>query len=111
MHRTGADRHLAFGKGLTTALGANLGKLEAQIAIAELARRYPSLALAPGQHLTFHPYFLPRPPGPPRPDRGLMVPYAPINRGAQFSRVVPGEGWRLPVTGETVVPAEVEVRN
>jgi cytochrome P450 len=55
MHRTGADHHLAFGKGLHYCLGANLGKLEAQIAIAELARRYPALTLAPGQHLTFHP--------------------------------------------------------
>jgi hypothetical protein len=55
MHRTGADHHLAFGKGLHYCLGANLGKLEAQIAIAELVRRYPALTLVPGQHLTFHP--------------------------------------------------------
>jgi cytochrome P450 len=55
MHRTTADHHLAFGQGLHYCLGANLGKLEAQIAIAELARRYPALALTPGQRLTFHP--------------------------------------------------------
>ncbi len=55
MHRTDAERHLAFGKGLHYCLGANLGKLEAQIAVAELARRYPRLRLAPGQQLTFHP--------------------------------------------------------
>ena len=36
LHRPDADRHLAFGKGLHFCLGANLGKLEAQIAIAEL---------------------------------------------------------------------------
>jgi cytochrome P450 len=53
--RTSADHHLAFGKGLHYCLGANLGKLEAQIALAELARRYPALTPAPGQHLTFHP--------------------------------------------------------
>ncbi len=55
MHRTDADHHLAFGKGLHYCLGANLGKLEAQIALAELARRYPRLSLVPGQHFTFHP--------------------------------------------------------
>jgi cytochrome P450 len=36
-------------------LGANLGKLEAQIAIAHLARRHPLLRLAPDQQFTFHP--------------------------------------------------------
>jgi cytochrome P450 len=36
-------------------LGANFGRLEAQIAIAELARRHPRLRLAPGQRFTFHP--------------------------------------------------------
>ena len=55
MRRTDADHHLAFGKGLHYCLGANLGKLEAQIAIAELARRYPALRLVPDQSLTFHP--------------------------------------------------------
>jgi cytochrome P450 len=50
-----SERHLAFGKGLHFCLGANLGKLEAQIAIAELARRYPRLRLVPDQQLTFHP--------------------------------------------------------
>jgi cytochrome P450 len=55
VHRPGADQHLAFGKGLHYCLGANLGKLETQIAVTELARRYPALGLAPGQELTFHP--------------------------------------------------------
>ncbi len=45
----------AFGKGLHYCLGANLSKLEAQIAVAELARRYPALRLVPGQRLSFHP--------------------------------------------------------
>ena len=53
--RPDAGRHLAFGQGLHYCLGANLGKLEAQIALAELARRYPDLRLPPGQQLTFHP--------------------------------------------------------
>ena len=55
LHRPDAERHLAFGKGVHFCLGANFGRLEAQIAIAELARRYPRLRLVPGQHLTFHP--------------------------------------------------------
>jgi len=42
-------------RGLHFCLGANLGKLEAQIAVAELARRYPDLQLAPDQQFTFHP--------------------------------------------------------
>ena len=53
--RPDSDRHLAFGKGLHYCLGANLGKLETQIAVAELASRYPCLRLAPDQRLTFHP--------------------------------------------------------
>jgi cytochrome P450 len=55
MSRTDAGQHLAFGKGLHYCLGANLGKLEAQIAVTELARRFPALSLVPDQRLTFHP--------------------------------------------------------
>lgn len=55
LRRPDSGRHLAFGLGLHYCLGANLGKLETQIAVAELARRYPGLRLAPGQPLTFHP--------------------------------------------------------
>ena len=58
LYRPNADQHLAFGKGLHYCLGANLGKLEAQIAIAHLARRYPisaararPAARLPPQHL------------------------------------------------------------
>ena len=55
LHRPDTERHLAFGKGLHFCLGANFGRLEAQIAIAELARRYPRLRLAPDQEFTFRP--------------------------------------------------------
>jgi hypothetical protein len=55
LHRADAARHLAFGKGLHYCLGANLGRLEAQIAVEHLTRRYPRLRLVPGQRLTFHP--------------------------------------------------------
>ena len=54
LHRPDAERHLAFGKGLHFCLGANFGRLEAQIAVTELARRYPRLRLAPDQEFTFH---------------------------------------------------------
>jgi cytochrome P450 len=53
--RPDAGQHLAFGKGLHYCLGASLGRLEAQIALAQLTRRYPDLRLAPGQQFTFHP--------------------------------------------------------
>jgi cytochrome P450 len=55
LHRPDSERHLAFGKGLHYCLGANLGKLEAQIAVTALAARYPRLRLAPDQRLAFHP--------------------------------------------------------
>jgi len=42
LHRPNASQHLAFGRGLHYCLGANLGKLEAEIAIARLGRRYPA---------------------------------------------------------------------
>jgi cytochrome P450 len=53
--RPNADQHLAFGKGLHYCLGASLGKLEARLALEELAIRFPRLRLVEGQTLTFHP--------------------------------------------------------
>ena len=55
IERADAGRHLAFGKGSHFCLGANLGKLEARIAIEELTARFPNLALVDPQPLTFHP--------------------------------------------------------
>jgi len=55
LRRTDSGRHLAFGQGLHYCLGANLGKLEAKIAVTALARRYPRLRLVPDQRLAFHP--------------------------------------------------------
>ena len=55
VHRPDSGRHLAFGQGLHYCLGANLGKLETQIAVAALTNRYPRLRLAPDQRPTFHP--------------------------------------------------------
>ena len=53
--RDNARRHLAFGRGIHFCLGSALGKLEAELAVAELARRWPELALVEGQELAFHP--------------------------------------------------------
>jgi hypothetical protein len=55
LDRSNAGQHLAFGLGLHYCLGANLGRLETRLALAELARRYPRLRLAEGQEFTFHP--------------------------------------------------------
>jgi cytochrome P450 len=55
INRANADQHLAFGRGLHYCLGANLGRLEARLAVEELARRFPGLRLVEGQRLTFHP--------------------------------------------------------
>jgi cytochrome P450 len=55
LHRSNADQHLAFGKGLHYCLGAHLGKVEARIVLDELLRRFPRLRLVPDQRLSFHP--------------------------------------------------------
>jgi cytochrome P450 len=54
LERPNAPKHLAFGKGIHYCLGAALGKLEAQLAVEELARRYPGLRLVANQELSFH---------------------------------------------------------
>jgi cytochrome P450/ABC-type nitrate/sulfonate/bicarbonate transport system ATPase subunit len=55
LHRANARHHIAFGKGIHFCLGANLARLEAAIALGELADRFPRLGLEAGQTLTFHP--------------------------------------------------------
>jgi cytochrome P450 len=55
LHRADARHHLAFGKGIHFCVGSALGRLEARLAIAALAERFPGLRLVPGQRLTFHP--------------------------------------------------------
>jgi pimeloyl-[acyl-carrier protein] synthase len=47
-------RHLAFGSGIHYCLGASLARLEAQVAIGTVLRRFPSLSLAT-ERLTWRP--------------------------------------------------------
>src|SRR4051812_966167 len=44
--RPNARRHLAFGKGIHFCIGSALGKLEAQLPLEELTKRFPRLRLA-----------------------------------------------------------------
>jgi cytochrome P450 len=54
--RPNAKRHLAFGKGIHFCIGSALGKLEAQLALEELTRRFPRLRLVDDHPpLRFHP--------------------------------------------------------
>jgi cytochrome P450 family 107 subfamily K polypeptide 1 len=57
--RDDVNRHIAFGKGVHACLGAPLARLEGQIAIETLFRRYPDLRLAvPESEITWAPSFL-----------------------------------------------------
>ncbi|MFN0092079.1 MAG: cytochrome P450 [Acidimicrobiales bacterium] len=44
--RPGVERHLAFGNGIHVCLGASLARLEGELAIPRLLRRFPRLRLA-----------------------------------------------------------------
>ena len=55
LRRANATKTLAFGRGIHYCLGAALGKLEAEIALEALTRRFPRLRLVEGQELSFHP--------------------------------------------------------
>jgi cytochrome P450 family 107 subfamily K polypeptide 1 len=57
--REDAHRHIAFGKGIHACLGAPLARVEGQVALATLFRRYPDLRLAvPAEEIAWAPSFL-----------------------------------------------------
>src|SRR5262249_43100927 len=75
LERTNATKTLAFGKGIHYCLGAALGKLEAEIALEGLTRRFPRLRLVDRQPLSLHAHISFR--GPPT----LWVRAAPLPLG------------------------------
>ena len=56
--RDGLAQHLAFGKGAHYCLGANLARMEARIALEELARRIPSFTLSASNEFDYLPSFM-----------------------------------------------------
>ena len=53
--RENARRTLAFGRGIHFCARRRLGRLEAALALEELTRRFPGLALVDDQEMPFHP--------------------------------------------------------
>lgn len=55
IHRTDANGHISFGKGIHFCLGSQLAKIEARIALDVLVERLPSLRLVDDQQLEYFP--------------------------------------------------------
>ena len=55
IHRSNANQHISFGKGVHFCLGTHLARLEVSIVLETLAERVPSIRLAPDQDLRFFP--------------------------------------------------------
>lgn len=55
IHRSGANKHISFGKGIHFCLGAGLARMEARIALELLAEKLPSMRLVDDQQLEYFP--------------------------------------------------------
>ncbi|WP_123026561.1 cytochrome P450 [Mycolicibacterium stellerae] len=55
IHRGNARRHLTFGIGVHTCLGATLARLEMKVILGEVARRLPHMRLVEGQEFRYLP--------------------------------------------------------
>jgi cytochrome P450 len=55
IHRSTANRHISFGKGIHFCLGSGLARMEARIVLELLAERLPSLRLVADQPMTYFP--------------------------------------------------------
>ena len=55
IHRDNARRHLTFGIGAHTCLGATLARLEMKIVLEEVTRRLPHIHLVEGQQFDYLP--------------------------------------------------------
>jgi cytochrome P450 len=55
IQRKNARNHISFGRGIHFCLGARLARIEAQIALTTLTRKFPTLALVEEQALVYEP--------------------------------------------------------